>query len=196
MSCRTPTSELFAYVAISGVRSSDEAILFDLKRCFVPPINKRCWALKHSAMKRVSVLTVLLGVALCFGCGGGSTTPELADVTGIVLINGAPPSGPLRVIYEPQTTGSSGNTGTASEGMTDPGGMYELKYRGEISGAVPGSHVVKVYPVSGGGPAGGEMAVAQDMVIPSSYNDQSNITRTVEKGKKNEHTIEIELKKK
>lgn len=133
---------------------------------------------------------------MAFGCGGGSTTPELAQVSGTVLINGAPPSSPLRVVYEPQSNGSDGPGGTSSEGMTDPNGKFELKYRGAESGAVPGSHVVRIYQNAGGGPAGGEMALPQDLDIPASYNDQSTLTRTVEKGKKNEHSIEIELKKK
>jgi hypothetical protein len=112
------------------------------------------------------------------------------------MINGAPPPSPLRVVYEPQSNGSKDSGGTSSEGTTDPSGKFELRYRGETPGAVPGSHVVRIYPNAGGGPAGGEMAAAQDVVIPASYNDQSSITRTVEKGKKNEHSIEIELKKK
>lgn len=147
-------------------------------------------------MNRFAAYGVLLAVGVTLGCGGGSTTPELADVAGTVLINGSPPAVPLRVVYEPRSSGSDKTVGTSSEGVTDLSGKFELKYRGETPGAVPGSHVVRIYPNAGGGPAGGEMAVPQDLMIPASYNDLSTLTRTVEKGKKNEHTIEIELKKK
>lgn len=79
-----------------------------------------------------SLLSVLfLGVV---GCSGSTDQPELAEVTGVVTLDGKPISG-VNVLFQPEA-------GRAAVGMTDEEGRYELEYLYGVSGCKIGMNTV------------------------------------------------------
>jgi hypothetical protein len=133
----------------------------------------------------------LVLACLTLGCGGDAK-PELGTVKGKVMVNGQP-GADLQVVFEPQAKGTKkadSQVGAASTGQTDASGAYELSYQGGTKGAVVGKHTVRVSNISGGGPAGGEAAVAPTVLIPEKFNTESEETREVKPG---DNTIDIEI---
>ena len=129
----------------------------------------------------------------CFaaGCGGsGVTEPELATVTGVVTVDGAPGAN-LLVTFEPQPRDQQDlkNVGASSTAQTDDEGTFELNYK-DKRGAVVGKHLVRITPIAGGGPAGGEAAVAIGVEIPPRYGSESDVFRDVQKG---DNSIDLEI---
>lgn len=128
------------------------------------------------------------------GCGGsGIAEPELATVTGVVTVDGAPGAN-LIVTFEPQVKDPQNqkNVGAPSTAQTDDEGTYELNYKGR-KGAVVGKHIVRIVPIAGGGPAGGEAAVAIGLEIPPQYGSESNVIREVQEG---DNSIDLEVRTK
>jgi hypothetical protein len=76
----------------------------------------------------------LLAPAL-IGCGRGNY-PEVATVTGVVLLDGKPLEG-AEVTFAPRE-------GRSSTGLTDHAGKYALSYTKKVRGAVLGQHTVKI----------------------------------------------------
>jgi hypothetical protein len=125
------------------------------------------------------------------GCGGsGLAEPELASVTGVVTVDGAPGAN-LMITFEPQPKDPKDlkNVGAGSTAQTDEEGTFELNYKGQ-KGAVVGKHLVRIAAIAGGGPAGGEAAVASSLEIPPRYNAQSDLYREVQKG---DNSIDLEI---
>lgn len=137
-------------------------------------------------------LVLSLLACLAVGCGGSEAEPELGMVKGTVTVDGAPGAN-LQITFEPQLQKGSEqsvkNVGAGSSAQTDDKGMYELKYKGK-NGAVVGKHLVRIEPIAGGGPAGGDKAVPIGVVIPAEFNTQSTMIREVQKG---ENTINLEV---
>lgn len=71
---------------------------------------------------------------LLLGCSG-TKYPPLADVQGIVRVDGEP-AGDLTVIFQPRIQGRS------STGVTDREGRYSLAFTESTRGAIIGPHVV------------------------------------------------------
>lgn len=80
--------------------------------------------------------TGFLSAVFALGCGGGKG-PELATVTGTVLMNGDPVPG-VNVIFIPEEGGSP------SYGGTDPKGVYRLFFNQSRAGAELGLHRVLI----------------------------------------------------
>ena len=78
----------------------------------------------------------LLAPAL-IGCGRGNY-PEVATVTGVVLLDGKPLEG-AEVTFAPLAL-----EGRSSTGLTDHTGKYALSYTRKVRGAVLGQHTVKI----------------------------------------------------
>jgi len=79
-----------------------------------------------------SILSVfLLGIN---GCSGSTDQPELAQVSGVVTLDGKPVPG-LNILFQPEV-------GRAAVGMTDEEGRYELEYLYGVSGCKMGSNTV------------------------------------------------------
>lgn len=94
---------------------------------------------RRSVFSLVSVLTTLVFLA---GCGGGpADAPELAAVSGIVMLDGKPAGG-LTVEFHPDNT--KGTSGPMSTGVTNETGAFTLSASGGRAGAVVGSHKVLV----------------------------------------------------
>lgn len=89
-------------------------------------------------MSRLCVFSALIGMTgFLAGCGGGSTVPKLAPVTGTVSIDGKPAAG-VTVAFNP--TGSTKSTG--GMGVTGPDGKYQVVHRSGEAGIEPGSYAV------------------------------------------------------
>lgn len=131
----------------------------------------------------------LFTLALCIaltGCGtGGESLPELADVSGIVTIDGAPLTN-AKVIFEPQNA-SDKSKGKASSATTQSDGSYTLEYNSDVSGASLGKHNVIVMKLSDNPEEAGKQ------LVPSKYNEKTELTAEVTEGS---NTINFDLKSK
>jgi len=74
---------------------------------------------------------VLFGIA---GCSGSTDQPDLAEVSGVVTLDGKPVPG-VNILFQPES-------GRAAVGMTDDEGRYELEYVYGVSGCKMGSNTV------------------------------------------------------
>ncbi|WP_417376312.1 carboxypeptidase-like regulatory domain-containing protein [Gimesia maris] len=120
----------------------------------------------------------LLTVGLFVGCSGGAAdTPELAQVSGTITLDGAPLS-KASVTFQPQS-------GSSSVGMTDEAGHYELAYNKNTNGAVPGKHSVTISKM-------GEPGSPNDTEdqVPPQFNRNSKLTAVVKEG---ENTVNFDL---
>lgn len=86
------------------------------------------------------VLMLLISLSMP-GCGK-PTGPETGAVSGVVLLDGQPLSG-ATIRFIPQVEGSM-TSGRTSLAVTDAEGRYELEYSASKSGAMIGSHLVKI----------------------------------------------------
>ncbi len=85
---------------------------------------------------------IALGVAaLALGCGSGDF--RMADVSGVVTLDGEPLS-KARIQFQPQRSGDSPVVGPTSFGTTDSSGRYVLSTRKHGDGAVVGRHLVSL----------------------------------------------------
>jgi hypothetical protein len=129
----------------------------------------------------VCPITALLSLFLT-GCGG-SETPELADVTGTVTLDGRPMAN-LLVSFNPEK-------GRASDGVTDQDGKYQQKYLFDTPGATLGNHkvVITTYIVEDDSPE----ALKAKEKIPKRYNKNTELKAEVKPGP---NVINFELKSK
>ncbi len=132
---------------------------------------------------------ILLTSLLCCqsGCTGGSgeAVPELADVNGIVTIDGSPLVN-AKVIFEPQETIGNARR-RASSGTTQSDGTFTLEYNEDASGASLGKHKVMILKLTDNPEDAGKQ------LIPTKYNEQTELTAEVKAG---DNTINFDLKSK
>lgn len=112
------------------------------------------------------------------GCGGGSTVPKLAPVTGIVSIEGTPTAG-VTVIFTPM--GATKTTG--GSGVTVDGGNFELMHRSGELGVEPGQYAVtfsRMVLADGSPLPAGKSPIEVDAKesIPPRYQDPSDPAHT------------------
>jgi len=128
--------------------------------------------------QRLLIATTGFVLLVITGCGGGGV--KLTEVKGTVTVDGQPVQG-LEVSFEPQ-----GVEGGSSLGYTQADGTYELHYPGGKTGAVIGTHTVRV--------VGSEMDEGGVSVkIPPKYNTQTELTFEVKSGS-NTYDIPITTK--
>ena len=148
-------------------------------------------------MSIVSRCVPLLIAATLAGCGGSDL--ELAEVQGVVTLDGKPlPNAVLT--FTPKEEGPSG------VGKTNAEGEYQLMTATKL-GAVPGEHTVSIIAVpepapvdpsaghghgDGSGRTGSSSNFKPPPVpkIPARYNAQTELTETVESGS---NTIDFAL---
>ncbi|MHC4181375.1 MAG: hypothetical protein ACYSWU_28080, partial [Planctomycetota bacterium] len=86
-----------------------------------------------------SAVGVLCGCLVCLilpGCGGGPDLPPVADVSGVVTIDGKPlPRGTIQFVPDE----SKGPGGATAVGRIGSDGRYTLKTAG-VEGAIVGFH--------------------------------------------------------
>lgn len=117
------------------------------------------------------------------GCSG-SDLPELASVSGVVTLDGAPHPN-AHVIFSPAQ-------GRPAEAVTDSNGKYELYYLPGVKGAEPGQYTVSITTQYQAPENPGNEPPFVDP-IPAEYNVGSTLTETVSPGK---NDINFELKTK
>lgn len=81
-------------------------------------------------------------LAMLCGCGGGDKGPERGEVEGVVTLDGQPLAGAV-VMFAPQASPGK-ESGSTSVGVTDSAGKYTLSYSGDKTGAVIGTHLVRI----------------------------------------------------
>jgi hypothetical protein len=134
-------------------------------------------------------LTVFLGgiiLCLCGGCGGGTAdAPELAEVRGVVKLEGKPLEG-ATVTFMP-------TEGRPSAGLTNAAGEYELMYTMEEPGAKLGKHTVTITTerARSGGEGDQPLIEARKELLPNIYHSNTTLSETVEAG---ENVIDFDLK--
>lgn len=111
-----------------------------------------------------------LALALCLGATGcGEGNANLGIVEGTVTLDGTPLKN-AHVQFQP-------SQGSASYGVTDASGHYDLYFAGDTKGAEIGEHTVRITT-----PGASEDEPQQLPKIPSKYNTESGLTANVEKG--------------
>jgi hypothetical protein len=122
---------------------------------------------------RIHLIFVVLTVAmLSLACRQHG--PQLGEVQGTVTLDGRPLAR-ATVIFEPKAGGH------ASRAVTDASGRYQLVYLRDATGALVGSHLVKVFTASEDDPK---------ERIPARYNKQSALTADVTTGA-NEYNVSL-----
>lgn len=137
-----------------------------------------------NSLKKVLLLSLLLALCGCTG-GSGEPVPELADVSGVVTIDGAPLIN-AKVIFEPQEATDNARR-RASSATTQHDGSYTLEYNEDVSGASLGKHKVMILKLTDNPEDAGKQ------LVPPQYNDQSELTAEVAAGG---NTINFDLKTK
>jgi hypothetical protein len=127
------------------------------------------------------LLTTLL--SLLAGCGG-SSGPELAEVSGTVTIQGQP-GARVSVAFYPEAEG-----GSPSIGSTDASGQYSLMFSAERSGALPGKHRVEILPLEPEYDDAGKIVGPPPTIVPKQYAAPGALTADVKSGS---NTIDFKL---
>lgn len=122
-------------------------------------MNRRYW---------LSLLLAILAV-VGVGCGG----PKLAEVEGIVLVDGQPQAG-VTVEFQPEQ-------GSPSFGETDATGRYELRFSRHEKGAEIGKHVVRISKDFDADENSPRVAGVKT-VIPPQFNDETQLASEVQAG--------------
>ena len=114
---------------------------------------------------RTCIIGLAASAALVVGCSR-EEGPELAPVSGRVLMNGRPLSN-VRVVF------SLGHS-RPSTGITDEDGNYELRYTISHNGALPGEHQVRFYKLEGADEEGGQ-TLAGDVELVREVKPGNNV---------------------
>jgi hypothetical protein len=126
---------------------------------------------------------VLWTLAIVAGCG-----PSVgATATGLVTFNGTPAPAGVIVTFQPQTPNSS-----ASIGVTNQEGRYDLRFNATIRGVMPGESVVSLSLSEQFDAEGLPLAPdsSRSIVIPPNYGQRSTLVKTVKPGP-NEIDIDV-----
>lgn len=131
-------------------------------------------------MKNRIVSRILIGGVLMFGlwgCGGGSKTPPMGQVSGIVTLDEKPLEH-AQVTFQPEN-------GRPSVGETDSEGNYELSYTGTTSGALIGSHkviITSAMDAYSDETGEGKDRKARKELLPAKYHSKTTLTADVKAG--------------
>lgn len=134
-------------------------------------------------MKIIRVVVLLGCLGLIPGCG--QSGPEVAEVTGVVTLDGQPL--PAATIVFTPAGAEGGRPGTAT---SDEQGRYTLMFTEDRAGAQLGEHIVSVrtqgeyYDTEGN-------EHEREELVPAQYNSDHTYKKTVESGV---NTINLELK--
>lgn len=120
------------------------------------------------------VATIIAMITLA-GCWQGVG----ATATGVVSFNGKPAPAGILVRFQPQVPNSS-----ASLGVTDANGRYELRFNARTPGVMPGESVVSLAIVSEPDVTGKSIVpdALEGITIPPAYGEQSQLRKRVAPG--------------
>ena len=129
-----------------------------------------------------NVRAACLGIALLVGCGGSSTY-ELAGVSGVVTLDGNPVPY-TRVTFQPRSSGDPMEAGPSSVAECDDTGRFVLKTIPGDEGAVVGTHTVRISSLGPPRDLSGDTNVGPLPVdaFPAQYNTDSTLTFDVPAG--------------
>src|SRR4051794_24628619 len=119
-------------------------------------------------LRKSLLLLPILSLGVLSGCGR-SDGPELGQVEGIITINNEPAS-QVMIEFQPQEPG-----GSPSFGFADDNGRYRLKFSGTRSGALIGTHTIRVMFDDDPSPD----SPPPEIKIPAKYNKKSELTAEV-----------------
>lgn len=114
-------------------------------------------------------------LGLVAGCG-----PSVgATATGLVTFDGMPAPAGVVVTFQPQIPNSS-----ASIGVTNEEGRYDLRFNAKIRGVMPGESVVSLSLAEQFDAEGLPKApdLSRPLVIPTAYGQRSTLMKTVKPG--------------
>lgn len=129
---------------------------------------------------------LFFSASLClFITGCGPSGPAIATVEGTVKMDGKPLAD-ASVVFIPEN-------GRPAGAWTDANGHYVLNFGSGRKGALPGKHRVRIstYREGGGEDADGKPMKSAPETVPSKYNQQTELTFTVEDGKNNVADFEV-----
>jgi len=134
-------------------------------------------------MSRSLFATGLWLILFLVGCRSApSDLPEIAPVSGTVLLNGQPlPNAAIR--FQPES-------GRVSIGETDASGHYSLQYNDTTPGAKIGSHKVSITTYRDNSIPGDINSPPAPELLPPRYHEQTELTAEVQPGK---NTINFNL---
>jgi len=140
------------------------------------------------------MLTAASALLLCAGCGSGY---NMAEVSGVVTLDGKPLSN-ATILFMPKATAGN-DAGPPSNATTDENGKYTLTTAESGSGAMVGKHQVQVFTVSdqptGEGEGGDNVySKANAEKLPAHYNTASTLTFDVPAGGTSEANFELKSK--
>lgn len=143
--------------------------------------------MRNSGRPARALLLVATAMTL-IGCGGKKgpdhSVLKLAEVQGVVTLDGAPLSGARIEFHEADEVPAR-----ICFGQTDDSGRYEIRRDLKVPGCLPGEMIVRITSASG---AEGESAPAKDAKIPARYNSKSELRVTVEPH--GTHSFDFDLK--
>jgi hypothetical protein len=150
-------------------------------------------SLPKKSQKSWTVLVLGSALAASAGCGQKTDGLELANVTGVVTLDGQPlPNARIdfspKVQSAPAAKGKPGGGGSFA--LADKKGNYRLKFDNKRYGALPGEHVVRVFSYAEPDPTD---PPPKPEIIPPKYNLQSRLVFEVQPGR---NAIDIALQSK
>lgn len=125
--------------------------------------------------KRWGLAAAIIATITLVGCQQGVG----ATATGVVSFNGKPAPAGILVRFQPQVPNSS-----ASLGVTDATGRYELRFNARTPGVMPGESVISLAIVSEPDATGKNVIpdALEGITIPPTYGDKSTLKKTVKPG--------------
>lgn len=131
----------------------------------------------------LACLAAVLAISAMAGCQRNVG----ATAGGVVTINGKPAPAGIVITFQPQVANSS-----ASIGVTDAAGRYDLRFNARLRGVLPGESVVSLAIVTEPD-AQGVVTVPEPLKgirIPPSFGTKSTLRRIVKPGA---NVIDIEI---
>lgn len=142
----------------------------------------------------VLIGVLVIGVIALPGCGSKpADEPTLAEVTGKVMLDGAPAKGG-NIFFTPDE--SKGTKGPASLGVINDKGEFTLSSSGGRGGAVVGHHKVNIVCPQAGSSEGATGSGPPPCNIPKKYEspDSSDLVAEIKAGQPNEVTLQLSSK--
>lgn len=125
----------------------------------------KCWGLAAAIIAMITLVGCQQGVG--------------ATATGVVSLNGKPAPAGIIVRFQPQVPNSS-----ASLGVTDATGRYELRFNARTPGVMPGESVVSLAIVLEPDATGKQIVpdALEGITIPPAYGERSQLRKQVAPG--------------
>ena len=133
-------------------------------------------------MRSCWISAASMAIVCCISCG--KSTPDVAPVTGKVLLDGKPLT-TGRVLTRPKA-------GRGSNGVIQSDGTFELSTYGDGDGAVIGTHDVAVVAYEEGAGGGPESATGK-LLVPERYTQAATSELTINVTADGENSPVLEL---